>query len=217
MPSQGYYYNVLRLDNQDTTIVSGDTFNFHIKIEYHSVDTDTEGLQNLFSSLSISSNDFFREGQTFLQSLLSGLSFSIESIDEITEGVVSSVQELFEVGSIDDYLPLESQHQVIPLFVTIIILDFGFHAAGEDASGEESWEVYRMNQSNETITKTFLKKCTVVEGSDDCCICLEELNINCECYTMPCHHEFHLHCILTWLKTSRVCPLCRYSLPTLDN
>ncbi|ESW18160.1 hypothetical protein PHAVU_006G018000 [Phaseolus vulgaris] len=212
MQSQRYYYNVLRLDNQDTTIVSGDTFNFHIKIVYHSVDTDSEGLQNLFSSLSIPSNDFFREGQIFLQSLLSGLSFPIESIDEITEGVASSVQELFEVGSIDDYLPLESQHQVIPLFVTVIILDFGNHAAGE-----ESWEVYRMNQSNETITKTFLKKCTVVEGSDDCCICLEELNINCECYTMPCHHEFHLHCILTWLKTSRVCPLCRYSLPTLEN
>ncbi|KAL9319565.1 hypothetical protein ACSQ67_011404 [Phaseolus vulgaris] len=212
MQSQRYYYNVLRLDNQDTTIVSGDTFNFHIKIVYHSVDTDSEGLQNLFSSLSIPSNDFFREGQIFLQSLLSGLSFPIESIDEITEGVASSVQELFEVGSIDDYLPLESQHQVIPLFVTVIILDFGNHAAGE-----ESWEVYRMNQSNETITKTFLKKCTVVEGSDDCCICLEELNINCECYRMPCHHEFHLHCILTWLKTSRVCPLCRYSLPTLDN
>ncbi|KAK7333793.1 hypothetical protein VNO80_30573 [Phaseolus coccineus] len=208
MQSQRYYYNVMRLNNQETTIVPGDTFNFHIKIVYHSVHTDPEGLQNLFSSLSIPSNDFFREGQIFLQSLFSGLSFTVESIEEVTEGVVSTVQELFEVGSIDDFLSLESQHRVIPLSVTIIILD---------AAGEESWQVYRMNEFNETMIKTFLKKRTVMEGSDNCCICLEDLNINCECYTMPCHHEFHLHCILTWLKTSPVCPLCRYPLPTLEN
>jgi len=192
------------LNNQHTTVVPGDTFHLYVKVVYHSSHTDSEGLQNQFSTLLIPSHDFFREGQILLQSLLSGLSFSIEAIEEITEGVVSTVQELFEVG----FLPLESQHRIIPLSVTIIILDNVIHAVGE---------VSRMKQSDESIIKRFLKKRSVMQESEDCCICLEDLDMNCECYTMPCHHHFHLHCILTWLKTSRVCPLCRYPLPTLEN
>ncbi|KOM30071.1 hypothetical protein LR48_Vigan848s000300 [Vigna angularis] len=209
MQSQHYYYNVVRLNNQHTTVEPGDTFNFDIKVIYHTVHTIPHGLRNRFSPLSISCREFVQEGQNFLGSLLSGLSFSIESIAEISESVVSTVQELFEDSSIAS----ESQHRIIPLSLTIIIVD----PAGIDGVMEESRTFPGMNQSNETILKTFLKKRTDTEGSEECCICLEGLDINCESCTMPCHHAFHQQCILKWLKTKRVCPLCRYPLPTPEN
>nr|KYP60480.1 putative RING-H2 finger protein ATL5G [Cajanus cajan] len=70
--------------------------------------------------------------------------------------------------------------------------------------------------SNEAI-KTSLKKSTVMVEGEGCSICLEEMDVNDECYTMPCHHGFHPQCIVTWLKTSHMCPLCRFPLPTLKN
>jgi len=208
MQSQHYYYNVVRLNNQHTTVAAGDTFNFDIKVIYHTVHRIPHGLRNRFSPLSISCLEFFEEGQNFLWSLLSSLSFSIESIAEISERVVSTVQELFEDRSIVSSLPSDSQNRIIPLRVQIIIVDH----AGIDEVLEQSRQFPGMNQSNETILKTFLKKRTVTEGSEECCICLEGLNMNCESCTMPCQHAFHEHCILKWLKTNRVCPLGRYSL-----
>ncbi|CAJ1964595.1 unnamed protein product [Sphenostylis stenocarpa] len=213
MQTQRYYYHVSRMNNQHTTLVPGDTFKLHIKVLYHSIHTTPEGLQHRFSPRSIPSHDFFQEGQNFLHSLLSSTRFSIESLEEIAEGVVSTVRELFHVGSVDALLSLESQHRVIPLSVTVIILNYDV-----DAAREASRQWSRMNNaSNEAMIKTFLKKCTVMRGSEDCSICLDRLNIKAECYTMPCHHAFHLPCILTWLKTRPLCPLCRSPLPTLEN
>ena len=85
MQSQHYYFNVVRLNNQHTTVAPDDTFNFDIKVLYHTVHRIPHGLRNQFSPLSISCLEFFEEGQNFLWSLLSGLSFSIESVAEISE------------------------------------------------------------------------------------------------------------------------------------
>lgn len=31
---------------------------------------------------------------------------------------------------------------------------------------------------------------------------------------MPCSHLNHKECIVRWLETSHLCPLCRYAMPT---
>nr|KYP60481.1 E3 ubiquitin-protein ligase RNF181 family [Cajanus cajan] len=82
---------------------------------------------------------------------------------------------------------------------------------------EESLQSFKMIPASNEAIQTLLKKSMVMIGSEGCPICLEELDANAECYTMPCHHVFHLQCIVTWLQTSHVCPLCRYPLPTLKN
>ncbi|CAK9177651.1 unnamed protein product [Ilex paraguariensis] len=46
--------------------------------------------------------------------------------------------------------------------------------------------------------------------SGSCCsICMEEFAVNQEMNHLPCNHFFHRHCIASWLKRSKTCPLCR--------
>ncbi|QCD86818.1 E3 ubiquitin-protein ligase [Vigna unguiculata] len=228
--SRRTHYALTRLNNQHTTVAPGDTFILHIQVLYFPIRPGC--LEHHFSPRPISSLDFFQHGQNLLCSTLSHSRFVIDSLEDVCERIVYSVREMFQVGSISDFLSLEFQNRVIPLSLSVLILDDGVHAATEESrqsfqsSRRNHWQPSRRNQrqpsrgnhmSEEAIISTFLKKCTVMVGSEDCCICLEELNINAECYTMPCQHVFHLPCILTWLKTSNVCPLCRYSLPSSGN
>ncbi|KAK4564938.1 hypothetical protein RGQ29_006830 [Quercus rubra] len=46
-----------------------------------------------------------------------------------------------------------------------------------------------------------------------CTICMEEFRISSEVTRMPCSHIYHEKCIFKWLKTSHLCPLCRYPMP----
>mmetsp|Transcript_20742 Transcript_20742/g.51449 ORF Transcript_20742/g.51449 Transcript_20742/m.51449 type:complete len:594 (+) Transcript_20742:64-1845(+) len=49
----------------------------------------------------------------------------------------------------------------------------------------------------------------------ECCICLEENNLDDLVTRLPCAHIFHTHCIIDWLSNhSCTCPVCRYELPT---
>ncbi|KAL4633673.1 hypothetical protein ACB092_04G139500 [Castanea dentata] len=47
----------------------------------------------------------------------------------------------------------------------------------------------------------------------ECTICMEEFQIDSKVTRMPCSHVYHEKCIFKWLKTSHVCPLCRYPMP----
>jgi len=45
----------------------------------------------------------------------------------------------------------------------------------------------------------------------ECCICLEENNLDDLVTRLPCAHIFHTHCIIDWLANhSCTCPVCRY-------
>ncbi|GLU07947.1 hypothetical protein SLE2022_248850 [Rubroshorea leprosula] len=47
-----------------------------------------------------------------------------------------------------------------------------------------------------------------------CVICMQKLCRGTELCSMPCKHLFHSHCIIKWLRTSHVCPICRFAMPT---
>ncbi|WCJ41533.1 RING/U-box superfamily protein [Euphorbia peplus] len=53
-------------------------------------------------------------------------------------------------------------------------------------------------------------KCEEEEG-EICSVCLEEVVDIAS--AMPCAHVFHENCILKWLQTSHVCPVCRFPMP----
>ncbi|PSR89638.1 E3 ubiquitin-protein like [Actinidia chinensis var. chinensis] len=62
-----------------------------------------------------------------------------------------------------------------------------------------------------------LEKVVVRDGLgsvDGCAICLDEFHVGSEVIRMPCSHVYHDDCIVSWLKTSNSCPLCRYEMPS---
>ncbi|KAF7113145.1 hypothetical protein RHSIM_RhsimUnG0156200 [Rhododendron simsii] len=48
---------------------------------------------------------------------------------------------------------------------------------------------------------------------EECRICLETLPIGAKVIRMPCSHIFHGNCIVRWLESSNLCPLCRFAMP----
>ncbi|KAJ9141308.1 hypothetical protein P3X46_031856 [Hevea brasiliensis] len=56
------------------------------------------------------------------------------------------------------------------------------------------------------------------QGSHDpgvtCVVCLEELEEDDDLIELPCSHLYHEDCIVKWLLSSHLCPLCRYQMPT---
>ena len=64
---------------------------------------------------------------------------------------------------------------------------------------------------------TFIKKSIccfsigVIEGDDECSICLQTLNSQ-KIKVLPCEHTFHTDCILEWLTNTNTCPICRKSI-----
>merc|ERR1711933_158301 len=49
-----------------------------------------------------------------------------------------------------------------------------------------------------------------------CSICQEKFKIGDKVKTLPCFHFFHVQEIDRWLKTSRVCPVCRHSIDEIN-
>ncbi|KAK9983544.1 hypothetical protein SO802_033069 [Lithocarpus litseifolius] len=47
-----------------------------------------------------------------------------------------------------------------------------------------------------------------------CPVCLEGLSMGLEAMRMPCLHVYHEGCIVKWLRKCKLCPLCRYEIPT---
>ncbi|WCJ41534.1 RING/U-box superfamily protein [Euphorbia peplus] len=55
-----------------------------------------------------------------------------------------------------------------------------------------------------------MKSVKLEEEGATCSVCLEEVvDIASD---MPCAHLFHENCILKWLQTSHVCPVCRFPM-----
>jgi len=52
-------------------------------------------------------------------------------------------------------------------------------------------------------------------GANECPICLELLDSNTSCCTLPCYHTFHASCVkeLRSFGVKQVCPMCRAELP----
>ena len=72
----------------------------------------------------------------------------------------------------------------------------------------------------EPATKSSIEalKIVKIDGSwtsnDQCSICLDDFCDGSEVMVMPFLHIYHKDCIVKWLETSHLCPLCRYLMPT---
>ncbi|KAJ1380135.1 Zinc finger, RING-type [Sesbania bispinosa] len=80
---------------------------------------------------------------------------------------------------------------------------------------EESMRETQMVPASKIAIES-LQKVKLQEGAtmERCSICLMEFDVGTEVSSMPCKHVYHHECLVQWLKTSHVCPLCRYPMPT---
>ncbi|PON64142.1 43kDa postsynaptic protein [Parasponia andersonii] len=93
------------------------------------------------------------------------------------------------------------------------------HSFGESA--EELFKTVPASKSSLEALKEAKVDDLGATTIQQCSICLEKLwfedihNINDrKVVRMPCSHLYHKHCIVRWLETSHMCPMCRYAMPT---
>ncbi|XP_058781517.1 E3 ubiquitin-protein ligase MPSR1-like [Vicia villosa] len=79
-----------------------------------------------------------------------------------------------------------------------------------DSIGEIQF-VPASKEAIESLEKVKMENSNAIEK---CSVCQFELNAGMEVTKMPCNHLYHQDCIVQWLKTSHMCPMCRYPMPT---
>ncbi|XP_027348395.1 E3 ubiquitin-protein ligase ZNRF3-like [Abrus precatorius] len=175
------------------------------------------------ASTRISCKRFYEDNGDSLRSFLLDPQFSpyftIEDMDLIMQRIMPLVQELFGVQS----LPLENDNEYadsVPLefpVVLSIILDTMGNEESEAIEESMQHSGGMIPASNEAIQ--LLKTYTTFPPQEECNICLEkfegeECDEDVKLSQMPCGHVFHHPCIVPWLLTSHLCPLCRFPMPT---
>ncbi|CAK8567358.1 unnamed protein product [Lathyrus sativus] len=103
----------------------------------------------------------------------------------------------------------------LDVFVQILLGDYTnvFNnniAAMFDSIGEAQF-VPTSKEAIDSLEKVKIKNC---EANEKCSVCQFEFNVGMEVTKMPCNHLYHQECIVQWLETSHMCPMCRYPMPT---
>ncbi|XP_041988884.1 E3 ubiquitin-protein ligase RNF181 [Aricia agestis] len=96
------------------------------------------------------------------------------------------------------------------LHMARFLIDFGIY--GDNFTGE--WPSLPPPASKEAVKN--LPEIVIESMGKSCPICLKKFQVNEKAKQMPCEHQFHGKCIMTWLERTNSCPFCRYELPTDD-
>jgi len=197
-------YNMSLLGSSElTTLMPKAIFRFTIRIFFEYFPVPLSG----GSFTLIPCQTFFQEGPDLLRTLLLPLTshrpFGTDVIETIVNMAVAKVGEIFQVddAAASSSSSSESQPPEIPLWLVINATANRMHATTQNP--------FRMVPLSEEAIDTLLKKSTVVQSECCCCVCLDEFDVNAECYALPCQHFFHQKCIFRWLQTNPTCPLCR--------
>ncbi|CAI8592397.1 unnamed protein product [Vicia faba] len=149
--------------------------------------------------------------------------FTFENLSQLTRNLVPQVKELFNISNqfvgLEEPVSNDYLEKVIPVIVNIFVDVYPREERRNQEMIEESLQFVKMiPASNEAILS--LKPYSLPRN---CSICLKKFHDDLEedgdsddvkVSTMACGHIFHYNCIVQWLQTSHVCPLCRYAMPT---
>ena len=50
-----------------------------------------------------------------------------------------------------------------------------------------------------------------MDTSENCTICLKDINLN-DAVLTPCNHRYHSACFFKWIHGAKTCPICRRKL-----
>ncbi|KAK8521180.1 hypothetical protein V6N12_005091 [Hibiscus sabdariffa] len=165
--------------------------------------------------------------RNIIYSLVADFGTSQEFVDTVI------VPDIFRVLNADRW-PTNRVHQVIKLRIEIRVVmypndDIGDLVAESMANSvrfkpaskssiEALERVHWVDKDEDEDEQNLLLKKTgkLGEGSSSekgCTVCLDEFSDGAEVTSMPCGHIYHYDCIVEWLETNHMCPLCRYQMP----
>ncbi|RWW35732.1 hypothetical protein BHE74_00059297 [Ensete ventricosum] len=100
----------------------------------------------------------------------------------------------------------------IEMIVDVFLADFPSDEEPYlDVEGvEEDGDLGDIPTSTDAVVKY---ECEGDIRDERCIICFEEFDEGVEMTRTPCKHAFHGGCLARWLESSRVCPLCRHTVP----
>ncbi|XP_062017955.1 uncharacterized protein LOC133734338 [Rosa rugosa] len=114
-------------------------------------------------------------------------------------------------------------------FKTYEIRDIDYHIISTtDTVASESFETYKVKfipatrssiEGLQRVRPDSLEEATIKQNLS-CSICMNEFaqgGVDQLITHLPCSHRYHVDCIIRWLETSHVCPLCRYPLPSVED
>ncbi|XP_061364671.1 RING-H2 finger protein ATL29-like [Gastrolobium bilobum] len=149
------------------------------------------------------------------------INFTSECLGEISQRIIPQVQQLYDYDP--GFIKPPGSEYLFPLFLEIVIdvPSDEENQVMERAVIEDSLQHFRMNPASKNAINS-LKKFKIMKQNEHFTICMEEFDVSGDndddvtASAMPCNHVFHQQCIVKWLQTSHVCPLCRYSMATAN-
>ncbi|PON98060.1 43kDa postsynaptic protein [Trema orientale] len=207
-------------------------FHFIYKLEHSVPGTFSVMAQ---SSHLISRREYFAQAQSVTRDWLNAMDFLLEPAL-----VESYALEICSRASAIAENPNFANSRVLTLTVNVITLEEVDHTGSEGllpyeyelAMSDGTWFQEEIERALSVSAEDFrtvpatkssieaLKEAKVDDLSattiEQCSICLENLsfeNID-KVLRMPCSHVYHKDCIVRWLETSHMCPICRYAMPT---
>lgn len=104
--------------------------------------------------------------------------------------------------------PYNRNKKILPMAVYISLPVNYFIEESRDEAIRPANELVEEDLEKVKIEETEL-------GSDCVCvICMEKMDVGSEATKMPCSHIYHGNCLMNWLGVKRVCPTCRFVLPS---
>ncbi|XP_061372212.1 uncharacterized protein LOC133314716 [Gastrolobium bilobum] len=225
------------LSNVKPTVTAADFFRFEVTVTLRHISstrvinistllqtTEHVRCKHFFES---TAQDLQQTALDFLRALLLPYPWSLQyfthdCLDEFSGSIIHQVQQRFDF--IKPHAGSEDQGQVFPLSLEIVLDVPSVEEIQESESAimeEESMQSVRMVPASKNAINS-LKKFKVMKHNEHCTICLEEFDVSGDndddvaASAMPCDHVFHQQCIVQWLQTSHVCPLCRCPMPTAN-
>ena len=215
-------------DDNLERLYSGTLSNLYkVELEFRYVSSlfNPETTLETFNQSVLCSRDMFLSeeyGPNIVVSMLPNLDESLEFLlILIVPGILSRAREI-------DSDPVNHGRKVIKLMVEVLVevstddevdqvIDDSLNTLNfKPASRSSIQSLKRVKWGDEDRLLPSNKR-SLLEGlssKKECTICLDEFLEGDEVALMPCGHVYHDGCIVKWLETSHLCPLCRYKMPS---
>lgn len=189
-----------------------DCFLFHLHFRHVLQSNHPQELQRLLnsslSSFLIPCDVFFASGSSILIAVFSGTGVAQDFLD-------AAVPDVLSVAADIACNPLNAGRRILPLAVSVLVVS-PYNEREEIGRDLREAQAFKTLPASESAIEG-LKNVEIDVGGElligDCRICLDELMNGVEVTQLPCAHFYHRDCIVKWLETSHLCPLCRYAMP----